>query len=92
MLSNTTVSPRMRARSFLVHIDKARVVFRLSWNNSLVSVSILYQALGILSRIYPKIMAFLNQDGQEIADYLENRTDSAFFREATVCQGQTGSQ
>lgn len=50
------------------------------------------QALGILSRIHPKIVAFLNQDGWKIADYLENRTDYAFFREATVCQGQAGSE
>lgn len=50
------------------------------------------EALVILSRIHPKIVAFLNQDGRKIADYLKNRTDYALFREATAFQGHTGSE
>ena len=37
-------------------------------------------------------MAFLNQEGKKIYDYLENRREHVRFRETTVCQGQTGSE
>jgi len=37
-------------------------------------------------------MAFLNQEGKKIDDYLENRKEPVCFRETTVCLDQTGSE
>lgn len=62
----------------------------LRCNNLLASL--LVTCAEPLSSTYPKIMAFLSQEGEEMDDYLDNRTEHARFRETTAFQVHTGSE
>lgn len=91
MLSRSTVSSSVRARSFSFRVHRSWKLFVLLRCNNLLA-SLLVTCAEPLSSTYPKIMALFSQEGRKMGDYLDNRTEHACFRETTACQVHTGSE